>query len=158
MKTFRSVVLLFLCTAAGIIFSGACGGGDGTSVTVISSITPANEATDVALASPQVTVVFGTDIDPTVLNSTNVILTKTTSGTIMPGTISYDAATKTMILTPTPSLAYQTGYTLTLKQAIHSALTADVTSTFTVKDVPLALLSTYNPNDPATPFNVVISG
>ncbi|HWH95015.1 MAG TPA: N,N-dimethylformamidase beta subunit family domain-containing protein, partial [Baekduia sp.] len=99
----------------------------------ISTKVPAPLATGVA---PAVTVrgTFNRALDTSTVTSSNVTL-KNPSGTTVAATISYDAASRTVSLAPTSSLALSTTYTVRFAAAIKgtdgSTLGSDVTWTFT---------------------------
>jgi Domain of unknown function (DUF4082)/Bacterial Ig-like domain len=99
----------------------------------VSTKSPAPLATGVA---PAVTVraTFSRAADASTITTSNVQL-KTPSNTTVSSTVSYDASTKTVSLSPNASLALSTTYTVRLAGAIkatdNATLGADVTWTFT---------------------------
>jgi hypothetical protein len=85
---------------------------------------PAKNASDVDLSS-DITVTFGYDMLQSSITSSSFIVS-TSSGTIVPGTISYDIPSKTVSFVPDSRLKFDTSYT------VH--LTTDV---LTSSDSPL---------------------
>jgi methionine-rich copper-binding protein CopC len=107
---------------------------DTTAPTVLTT-NPVNGATNVAVNST-ITVTFSEDMDPTTLNGTLTNFTvKTTVGSVpVPGTVSYNNATRTATFTPTASLAANTNYTVTVtsgaKDTAGNGLAGNFTFTF----------------------------
>lgn len=87
-------------------------GSDTTAPTVLSTV-PATNATGVAVTTKP-TATFSEAVDPATVTTTNVRLT-TGSGQTVTSTISYDAASKVVTLTPVQSLSMNTTYTMTVK-------------------------------------------
>jgi len=99
------------------------------------SVTPADAANAVEPAAP-VTAVFSIDMDPA---SIDVTTFKVVVGTAdVPGTVSYDAASKTATFTPSAGLPLTGTLVATIGAAVRSAggagLAADHRWTFTVRD------------------------
>ena len=87
------------------------------------------------LTTTNVLVTFNEPINPTTITATNVFL-RTPSNTVVPATVTYDAATSTATITPTAALAYSTLYTGVVKSRrsrmlAGNAMAADFTWTFT---------------------------
>ena len=112
---------------------GGGGGGDSTAPTV-SSTSPSNGATDVAV-NAAVTVTFSEAIDDTTLDTTSFRL----SGGVA-GTVTYDAATRTATFTPDADLSYDTTYSATVTTDIldlaANALAANNSWSFTTAAAP----------------------
>lgn len=106
---------------------------DTTAPTILST-SPVNGTTVPAPAT--ITVVFSEDMDPLTINGTTFTVKKTSDSSPVAGTVSYNAATKTAIFTPTgPGLANGTGYTVTVttgaKDLAGNGLTGNFTFSFT---------------------------
>ncbi len=99
----------------------------------VASTTPADGATNVPIDTT-VRVRFDRQVDPTTLTAASFSL-RNASGTAIPGSIDYDAATRTATLTPTAPLAGTTQYTARVTTAVrgddNTPLTAQVTWSFT---------------------------
>lgn len=80
---------------------------DTTKPTVIT--TPIDTATAIVLTS-NLTAIFNEDIKQSDINSDNFILLKASDGSIIPGTLTYTLATKTVLFDPTASLTSATPY------------------------------------------------
>ncbi|MGZ4156399.1 MAG: N,N-dimethylformamidase beta subunit family domain-containing protein, partial [Bacteroidia bacterium] len=109
----------------------------------ITATSPAANATGVNINSP-VSATFSEAIDVSTLNTSSFLLLDASS-TSVPATVSYNAATRTAILSPISPLAYLTTYTVTVKggtgyQRIKdvegNALANDSSWTFTTSPVP----------------------
>ena len=105
-----------------------------TTPPTVTSISPANNATNVATNSA-VRVTFSEPMDPLTINSTNIVLRNTGTSAVVPSTVTYDAATHVATLTPNGPLSNTTSYTLTVttgvKDAAGNALVTAVPSQFT---------------------------
>ncbi len=105
---------------------------DVTPPTVLST-TPANGASGVNVAGV-VSATFSLNLDPATVNAG----TFTVSG--LPGTVSYDQASRTATFTPRSALSFSTGYTATLSSGIRSAgghaLSAGASWSFTTAAPP----------------------
>jgi len=137
MKAYRSIVLFL---AVLILFSlTGCGGGGGggdssgssnsTAQPTVSSTSPANNATGVAVNSA-ITATFSKAMDSSTINAS----TFTLSGGVT-GTVTYDSATNTATFTPSSSLANSTTYTATIttgvKDSAGNAMASNYTWSFT---------------------------
>ena len=94
-----------------VVFDDA-GPADTTPPTVTSTV-PANGATEVP-ATSQVRAVFSEAIDQSTINATTFEL-RNASNVVVPATVSYDAATRTAILTPSSALAASGVFTATVR-------------------------------------------
>lgn len=132
--TFLFAVLLLL------VITTACGDPDksnggllGLVPPTVLSVAPPNGSTGVC-PNTIVTATFSEAMDPATLTTSTFTL-KTAAGTSAGGTVSYDAASKTAIFTPSASLALSTGYTATItsgaKDAYGNALASDFPWSFT---------------------------
>ncbi|HEY6886218.1 MAG TPA: LamG-like jellyroll fold domain-containing protein, partial [Solirubrobacter sp.] len=108
-------------------------------------VSPSAGATDRA-ADPTVTAEFNEAMTPSTVNATNFSL-KDASNTLVPATVSYDAATSKATLNVTTALTYGATYTATIKggaAGVKSAgggtMGADKTWSFTVTQRPPILL------------------
>ena len=106
-----------------------------TTPPTISSRSPASGATGIAV-SANLTVTFSEPMLLASITSTTVKLTKTSDGTVIPGTLSLSSNVVT--LDPTSSLTNSTQYTLTVlggasgvKDAAGNAMTSTSTASFT---------------------------
>jgi hypothetical protein len=119
-----------------VVFDDA-GPADTTPPTVTSTL-PANGATEVS-ATAQVRAVFSEAIDQSTLDATTFEL-RNASNALVPATVSYDAATRTAILTPSSALAASSVFSATVrggstdprvKDLAGNALAANVAWSFT---------------------------
>jgi hypothetical protein len=78
----------------------------------VTSVTPAAGATGVSRSST-VTISFDRAMDPTTLNASTIFLTGP-SGNVVPATLSYNASTDTVTLTPNAPLSAFTTYMVTV--------------------------------------------
>jgi Bacterial Ig-like domain len=103
------------------------------------SVSPVNGTTNVAVNS-SVNITFSEAMNATTINGTTITLKTTTTGTAVSGTVTYNAATKVATFTPSASLAFGTGYTVTVttgvKDAAGNAMASQFTSTFTSAPAP----------------------
>ena len=99
-----------------------------------------------------VTATFSEDMNPTTINTTTVKLhLGTASGAVVAAAVTYDAATKTVIIDPTANLAYSTTYTVTIqggasgvKDAAGNALSTTFSWSFTTAPAPVCPCSIWN--------------
>jgi len=124
---------------ASLVMAGCGGGGGSTTCTSncvtntlsVSSVTPANGATGVAV-NATVTATFSQGLSAGSISTSTFTLAQ--GGTAVPGTVSYNSGTLTATFTPTSPLANSTTYTATLTTSIQStagtALSANYTWTF----------------------------
>ncbi|MEJ7759788.1 MAG: Ig-like domain-containing protein [Gemmatimonadaceae bacterium] len=133
---------------------------DATGPTV-TSITPANGAVGVS-TSTTINVTFSEAIDPATINATNFTV-RTSSGAAVPGTVTYNAATRVATFTPSAPLASNTAYTVTIVGTVRDVagneMGANFVSSFTTGDNVAATVVSTTPADLATnvPTNVVLS-
>jgi hypothetical protein len=116
--------------------------GPETTPPTVTAVTPGSGATGVATGT-NVTATFSEAIDPATIN-TNTFELRNPSNTLVAATITYDAATRTATLDPTPSLSGSTTYTATIKggatdprvkDVAGNALAANFTWSFTTAAV-----------------------
>ncbi len=119
---------------------------DGIAPTIVSR-SPTNGATSQAI-NTNVVITFSEPMDPATLNTTTITLTPTGGGAAIAGTVTPGAGNTTSTFDPTPELAYNTSYTVTVttgvKDVAGNALAAQSTSTFTT------ILDTVAPTITAT--------
>ncbi|MDX6452423.1 MAG: hypothetical protein QOH16_2472, partial [Gaiellaceae bacterium] len=120
----------------------------------VNTVTPAANAVGVA-ASATPTVAFSQPMSPATIDNTTITV-RDPANTLVPATVTYDAASMTATLTPNQPLALSTAYTATVtggasgvKNANGTPLAADFTWTFTTA-TPLACPCTIFPAS-ATP-------
>ena len=113
-----------------------------TTPPTITGLTPADGATGIA-ATISPTVTFSEPINPATVTTTTVSLVVQGTTTPLAATVTYDAATRTATLDPTPALAASTAYTVTVrggssgvKDLAGVALVADRSWTFTTAAAP----------------------
>jgi len=108
-----------------------------TTAPKVTSVTPANNATDVQVET-SVTATFNEGINASTINTNTLALQR--ANTLIPATVTYDAATNTAKLKPNAALVANTTYTLTIKGGANdprvkdqagNALAANFTSSFT---------------------------
>lgn len=126
---------------------------------IVSSTTPANGATNVAI-STTVTATFSEAMDATTISGTTFTLKTTVGATTVAGTVSYNAGTRTATFTPTSPLANNTSYTATIttgvKDAAGNAMVANKVWAFTtIPDTTPPIVASTSPTDGGT--NVAIS-
>ncbi len=142
--------------------------GNLTSALSVSSTTPANSATDVAV-NTQISVVFDKPVSLSTINSTNITLLSTVDGRQDHGSLEFALSSDAKTLTITPkanvgsasALMYKTGYTLTLTtnvQDIFGVALTEATSAFTTVDgaVPTVTdfeIATYTKSTAMFAFN-----
>jgi hypothetical protein len=100
----------------------------------VTSTNPASGATGVA-TSTTVRFAFSEDLNAASVTAASAEL-RTGGGTLVAATVTYDAATRSVVLTPTAGLAASTGYTATMKangarDPSGNALAADRATSFT---------------------------
>ncbi len=105
----------------------------------VTSINPAGGAANVS-AGTAVTISFSEALNAATVNATNVSL-RTGAGTVVPTTVTYNAANHTATLTPGAALNYSTVYTVWITGGVTdvagNALSATVTSSFTTEAAPV---------------------
>jgi hypothetical protein len=130
-----------------------------TTPPVVSSVTPTNGATNVAI-STTVTATFNEAMDATTISGTTFTLKTTSGGVAVAGSVSYNPATRVATFTPTSPLANNTNYTATIttdaKDIAGNALAANTVWAFTtIPDTTPPVVASTTPADNAT--NVAIS-
>jgi hypothetical protein len=107
-----------------------------TTPPTVSGISPAAGSTNVTTTAAA-TVTFSETLDASTVNANTVFL-RNAAGTVIPTTLTYNAASRTVTLTPSGALANSTSYTIVvkggaagIKDAAGNALASDVTSSFT---------------------------
>lgn len=156
MKTLKSFVLLSLIA----VFITACGAGGGsdnpgatdTSAPAVSSTSPANGTTGVAMNS-SIAATFSKGMDTSTINGTTFTLSGG-SGSVS-GTVTCNGSTATF--TPSSNLSYSTTYTATIttgaKDAAGNAVASNYTWNFTTgnaSDTTPPTVSSTNPANNAT--------
>jgi len=124
---------LNLLSAVLIGCSGTTDPGDTTPPTVASTF-PVNASVGVLINSV-VTITFSEEMSPQTVSASSVTVTPTSGGVAVPGSVTYDAPTRTATFTPLKPLDYGAGYTLTVTAAAldlaGNALAANYNATFT---------------------------
>jgi hypothetical protein len=125
-----------------------------TTAPTVASRSPAPAATGVP-ANTTVTATFSEALDPASVSTANVEL-RSSTGTLVGGTIAYATASFTVTLTPGAALANSTTYTVTLrggatgiKDVAGNALATDVTWTFTTAAASDTVAPTVAARSPA---------
>ncbi|HUQ19901.1 MAG TPA: Ig-like domain-containing protein [Gemmatimonadaceae bacterium] len=116
---------------------------DVTAPTVTSS-SPSHGSTNVPLAST-ITATFSEPMDAITVNATNFIL-KTSGGTAIPALVTYNATTRTALLTPSTALPSASPLTATIttgiKDVAGNRLASDFSFSFTTRDeIPPTVVS-----------------
>ena len=110
----------------------------------VSSTLPANGATSVSRDTVVVRATFNRAVDPATLTATSFRL-RTSGGTAVAGTITYDAASRTASLTPSSALAPLAQFTADLTTDVRatdgSPLSSAVSWSFTTSACPCQLFS-----------------
>ena len=120
----------------------------------VSSVSPASGATNVA-PSTDVEATFSEDMNSSTLTTSTFTLTKQGNTTVVPATVSYDAATKKAMLDPNSDLEANTTYTATIstgaKDLAGNALAQNYTWSFNTAasppDTTAPTVSTVSPAD-----------
>lgn len=130
---------IFLFLALSLLTMG-CGGDDGggdTTPPTVSSVSPANGATDVAI-NTVITATFSEAMNSSTINTSTFTL-NSTSGAVT-GTVTYSGTTATF--TPSSNLSYSATYTATIttgvKDSAGNAMAANYTWSFTTISPPSA--------------------
>ncbi len=136
---------------AGVNVTVGTGGGD-TTPPMVTTTTPADGATDVAVGTA-VTATFSEAMDEASVNANFELLD---GGTIVLATVTYDAPTRTATLTPSAPLAPSVTYTPVVrsgaKDLANNPLAADVSWSFTTAaaDTTPPTVTGVTPTDGAT--------
>ena len=106
----------------------------------VTQVSPVDGASSLSPVATTVRVTFTEPIEPSTLSGFSL---SGPGGTAVPGSVSYDAPTRTATLTPSGELSPATTYTAALSTAVEStrgvALTAPVTWQFTTSSCPCRL-------------------
>jgi hypothetical protein len=131
----------------------------------VSATTPAANATGIAL-SATVSATFSEPLDATTVNGTTFFV-KTQGGTLIPATVTYNAATRTALLAPAAPLPNASPLSATITTGIKDVpgnkLAADFTFSFTTRDeVPPTVVASSPANgaagvQPNSPITVTFS-
>ena len=100
-------------------------------------LSPANGATGVS-PNVAITATFSEAVDASTVNTTNLTLRVTSSGTNVPGTLTYNATTRVATFTPSAPLAQSTSYTFSVngvRDTQGNTMTGPVTAAFTTGDL-----------------------
>lgn len=111
LATFAVALLSFLvagCSGDGLRMDGPCTLPPASDLTAVETY-PVNEATGVSVGAT-LRVRFNTCVDESTLTAQSVLLSN--SGTLVPGSIGYEAATATVLFDPTADLEYASAYAL----------------------------------------------
>jgi hypothetical protein len=128
----------------------------GTPIPIVTTVTPANSATNVSTGSA-VTVTFNEAMNASTITSSTVQLLS--GGTPVSATVTYNTATNIATLTPTVALANSTTYTVVVHGGTDSprvqdgngnTLTATFSSTFTTAASVTPTVTTVTPATGAT--------
>ena len=118
-----------------------------TTPPTVNSTTPANGTSGVPLAT-SITAAFSEDLNPSTVSGTTFEL-RSSDNTLVSGTVSYDAASRTAGLVPSAALAASTIYSATLRGGPSgvkdwggNALASDVAWSFTTSLPPPAVTAT----------------
>jgi len=125
--------------AAGFSSAFSTAGSPDTTPPTVISVTPPNGSVGIPVGVA-ISVTFSEQMDPTTINGSTVTLRNSATLALIATTVSYNAATNTVTLTPTSSLSFGTGYTITVgagaKDLAGNALAGGFTSTFTTASAP----------------------
>jgi len=103
------------------------------------SVTPANGAVGVGI-SDALNATFSEPMDPSTINGSTITLRNSATLALVSATVSFNAAANAATLTPTSSLSFNTGYTLTVgtgaKDLAGNPLAASFNSAFTTTAAP----------------------
>ena len=100
--------------AADKVWTFTTGPAPDTTAPTVTSVSPADGASRV-VRNTTVKATFSEEMDPATLTNSTVLLVRYGTTTSLSATVSYDAATKTVTLKPSKSLAANTRYTATVK-------------------------------------------
>src|SRR3712207_7152030 len=107
----RTMTKLLVSATTGVVVASGLGTPAFAATPTVSSVTPTNGATSVPI-TVHPTVTFNAAVSP---SSVRYSFVKTVGGTDVSGYYSYDAASRTLTLTPRAVLSYGTRYTVTIK-------------------------------------------
>ncbi|MGC2466317.1 MAG: Ig-like domain-containing protein [Candidatus Acidiferrum sp.] len=120
----------------------------------VTSTIPAEAAVNVPL-NQRISATFSTSMDPATISASGTFaVVETVGGAAVPGSVTYDTASKTAIFTPTANLAASTQYTATITRAAKSltgiAMAANFVWTFTTGATANAVAPTITATNPAS--------
>ncbi len=126
----------------------------------ITATSPANGATGVS-PTAAITITFSEAMDASTINATNITL-RTTAGTAVPSTVTYNTTTRVATLTPGAPLAQSVNYTVAVSAGVRDAQAnaiAATSFTFTTGDLTAPTVVSTVPADLATgvPVNSTVS-
>lgn len=122
-----------------------------TTPPLVSSVSPSSGASGVSVTSP-VSATFNEPMDPATL-STSTFLVRSPGNVLVPGSVTYDGATRRAVFQPGSVLAYSTTYTASIvgggsdpraKDAAGNALASTFTWQFTTQPAPGAESTAFN--------------
>jgi O-glycosyl hydrolase len=137
------------------VLAGCGGGGSGSNNTTpppptpptVTSVTPANMSTGVAVNNATVTATFSVAMNSSTISASSFTLTSQNGA--VAGSVSYNAANSTATFTPTNALAYSTTYTATITTAAQNtsgtALASNYTWSFTTASAPAPMVTAITP-------------
>jgi hypothetical protein len=118
----------------------------------INAVTPANNATGVAVTSA-LTAAFSVSMNTSTITSSTFTLA-VQGGSAVGGTVTYNSSNSTATLTPSVPLAYNTTYTATITTGVQSslgtALAANYTWTFATGPAPTPMVTALSPTSGAS--------
>jgi uncharacterized protein DUF4082/concanavalin A-like lectin/glucanase superfamily protein/Big-like domain-containing protein/galactose oxidase-like protein/Kelch motif protein len=123
-----------------------------TTPPTVTSTSPASGATSVGTGT-NVTATFSEAMDPATIN-TNALELRNPSNTLVAATVTYDAATRTATLNPTPTLAASTTYTATIKGGATDPRVKDVASNALAANFTWSFTTAASPPPPACPCSI----
>ncbi len=120
----------------------------------VTSTIPAEAAVNVPL-NQRISATFSTSMDPATISASGTFaVVETVGGAAVPGSVTYDTASKTAIFTPTANLAASTQYTATITSAAKSltgiGMAANFVWTFTTGATANAVAPTITATNPAS--------
>jgi hypothetical protein len=128
-----SLTLMLACDDSGGSLGILTSNGDVTPPVVTSTVPSSGQSGVSALAN--IVATFNEALDPTSVNSSTFLVTATSTGAAVAGTVSFNASSLQAIFIPTSTLLSNTNYTVTLttgmKDASGNALASNNVFTFT---------------------------
>src|SRR5687767_13948955 len=118
---------------------------------LVTATFPANGATGVP-ANSLLRVTFNEPVDATTVNGTSITLRVTSSGALVPATVTYNPDTRTATLTPSALLSENVAYTMTIngvRDPAGNVMPAPVQVSFTVQASP-PVVTSITPSPGAT--------
>jgi len=148
--------------AANYVWSFTTGLEVNASAPFVTATNPASAAINVPL-NQRISATFSTFMDPATISAPGTFtVVETLGGAAVPGSVTYDAASRTAILRPTANLNASTQYTATITNAAKDltgvAMAANFVLTFTTGSTANAVAPTITATNPASAaFNVPIN-